>query len=141
MNRRELLLQLGAIGTLTVPGCLGGQSREQLAIEGSALTLRSGEDAVLVATVYNADRVSFSRLPDDQIQVTDIDVSPSPDIQYDSYPPGWVWDDPQSSIEARLGVSAASDADTGEYVYGLSASNGNKDVNAEFRVTMSDTGD
>lgn len=141
MNRRELLLQLGAGGTLAVSGCLGGHSREQLAIEGSAPTLSPGDDAVIVATVYNADRVSFSRLPDDRIETTAIEVSPSPDVQYDSFPPGWVWNDTQSSIEATLGVSVASDAGAGEYVYGVSASNDNKAVNAEFTITVhSDSG-
>lgn len=136
MNRRDLLLQLGAGGTLAVAGCLAGQSREQLSIEGSAPRLSPGNDAVIAATVYNATRVSFSRLPDDQIEVMDIDVTPSPDIQFDSFPPGWVWDDPQSSIEAILRVSAASDADTSEYVYGVIASNGDKEANAEFTITV-----
>lgn len=136
MDRRTLLLQLGAVGTLAGSGCLGGQSRDQLAIEGSAPTLNPDDDAVIVATVYNASQVSFSRLPDTQIETTDIDVSPSPDIQFDSYPPGWVWDSPQSSIEATLRVSAASDADTGEYGYGVSASTGDKKVTAEFTITV-----
>lgn len=136
MNRRELLLQLGAVGTLALSGCLGSQSREQLAIEGSAPTLSPGDDAVISATVYNADQVSFSRLPDDPIETTDLDVSPSPDVQYDSFPPGWVWNDTQSSIKTKLSVSAASDADTGEYVYGVRASNDNKAVNAEFTITV-----
>lgn len=141
MNRRELLLALGTGGTLTVAGCLGDQSRDKLAIEGAAPTLDQGDDAVIVTTVYNADQVSFSRLPDDQIEATGTDVSPSPDAQFDSFPPGWVWDTPQSSIEATLGVSVASDADTSEYVYGVSASDGPKQVNAEFTITIdSDTG-
>lgn len=141
MNRRELLGELGAVVTLAVSGCLSSRSREQLAIEGSAPTLDPGDDAVIIATVYNADQVSFSRLPDGQIEATDTDVSPSPDVQYDSFPPGWVWDTPQSSIEATLGVSAASDADTGEYAYGVSASNGNKELSAGFNVTVQSTND
>jgi len=136
MDRRELLLQLGAGGTLVVSGCLGGQSRGQLAVEGSAPTLSPNDDAVIVATVYNADRVSFSRLPDDQIEATDTDVSPSPDTQYDSFPPEWVWHGPQSAVEATLDVSVASDADPGAYVYGVSAANGDKAVDAEFAVSV-----
>lgn len=141
MNRRELLRQLGAVGALAVSGCLGSRSREELAIEGSAPKLSPGEDAVIVATVYNADQVSFSQLPDGQIEATDTDVSPSPDVQYDSFPPGWVWDTPQSSIEATLNVSAESDADTGEYAYGVSASNENKELSAEFNITVQSTND
>lgn len=136
MNRRELLLRVGTVGTVAVSGCLGSQSRDQLAVEGAAPTLSSGEDAVIVATVYNADRVSFSRLPDGQIEATDTDVSPPPDAQYDSFPPGWVWNNPQSSVEATLSVSVASDADASEYVYGLNAANGSKEVTAEFNIAV-----
>jgi hypothetical protein len=136
MNRRELLLRVGAVGTVAVSGCLGSQSRDQLAVEGAAPTLSPGEDAVIVATVSNADRVSFSRLPDGQIEATDTDVSPSPDRQFDSFPPGWVWDNPQPSIEATLSVSTASDAQTSEYDYGLNAANGSKEVTAQFNITV-----
>lgn len=136
MNRRELLLRMGTVGTVAVSGCLGSQSREQLAVEGAAPTLNSGEDAVIEVTVYNADRVSFSRLPDGQIEATDTDVSPSPDVQFDSFPPGWVWDNPQSSIEATLTVSIDSNATTNEYVYGLNAANGPREITAEFTITV-----
>lgn len=136
MDRRELLLQLSGVGILAISGCASSRSRDQLAIEGSAPTLSPGADTEIVATVYNADRVSFSRLSNDQIEATDTDVSPSPDAHYDSFPPGWVWNDQQSSIVAKLAISVASDADFGEYVYSVSAASGTKAVNAEFSIII-----
>jgi hypothetical protein len=138
MNRRELLRCSGAVGALVLAGCVGEHSRDQLAVEGSAPTLEPGGDAVISARVYAADRVAFSPLAADRIEMTGTDVSPSPDRQADSFPPIWFWDDPQQSIEATLDVSVASDADTGAYTYGVTASNGTREVVAEFTVTVGD---
>jgi hypothetical protein len=57
-------------------------------------------------------------------------------MQFDSFPPGWVWDVPQSSIEATLGVSVRSDADADEYTYGVSAANGETELDATFTITV-----
>jgi hypothetical protein len=136
MDRRDLLRWLGGLGTVGLAGCYGADSDERLAVEGSAPTLRPGTEAVLVATVSNADRVSFSQPDREGIRATGADVSPSPDMQFDSFPPGWVWDVPQSSIEATLGVSVRSDADADEYTYGVSAANGETELDATFTITV-----
>ncbi|MCQ4332816.1 hypothetical protein KM295_04760 [Natronomonas sp. F2-12] len=139
MNRRELLRCSGAVGALVLAGCVGERPRDRLAVEGSSPTIGPGDDATIVARIYRADRVAFSLPAADRIEATGTDVSPSPDGQADSFPPIWLWDDPQQSIEATLDVSVASDADTGAYTYSVTASNGTREIVAEFTVTVGDT--
>lgn len=137
MNRRELVRYAGAVGTLAVAGCLGDHSRDQLAIEATAPTLNPGETGVIEVTVSNADQAVFARLPGDQIEVTGVDVSPTADTTYQSFPPVWVWEEPQSSIDAELHVSVDADADIGENTYGVSAANGDKELDAAFTISVS----
>lgn len=138
MHRHDFLRGLCGIGAIGVAGCLGSRSRDGLAVEGTAPTLAPGADGEIVAVAYEADQVAFTGTITDPIEIVEVDVSPSPDSQLDSFPPIWLWNEPQSSVEATARVSVPADADVGEYAYGVSASVGERSIDATFTVTVDD---
>lgn len=140
MDRRTLLRRVGAIGAATVAGCVGESGQDGLAVEGTAPTVRLGETVAVVARVANATRVQFSMPAGDQLDASGADVSPSPDMQMDSFPPIWTWETPQSAIEATLTVETTADATPSEYTYGVRAANEEKRMEAEFVITIAGAG-
>lgn len=137
MERRQYLLACGAaVGTVT-GGCLTEtRQRDGLSLEGTAPTLTPGTDVVISATAYNADYFRF--WPPDFVPTTEIevDVSPSPDEQLDSWPPVWIWDTPQPTVDGKLTLPVPSDQALGDYEYGVSAFNGQKRLRADFTIKV-----
>lgn len=139
MNRRAYLLALGSVAAVGPSGCLGDStSREGLSIEGAALTLGPGTEGVISASAYNAHRFQFLPPEIADLSRTDARVTPSADGQADSFPPGWVWNETQSTIEGELTIAVPSDVDRGEYSYGVTAANGDEQLRAEFTITVED---
>lgn len=137
MDRRQYLLSVASVAGVGIAGCLGDDSgREGLSVEGTAPTLSPGTDAVISATAYNADRFRFSPPEIAHLPGSDAHVSPSSDEQADSFPPGWVWDEAKSTIDAELTVGVPSDVNVGEYTYGVTVANGSKRVHADFTIEV-----
>lgn len=151
MRRRDMLRGVGVAGTVGVAGCLGlkatqegnpstpaeqDDTREEVAVEGTAPILSPGTDAAISARAYNVDRFQF-RIPGPHpYRATDFDASPSPDAGADSRPPIWFWDSPQSAVDASMVVSVPGNADAGEYTYAVEARKDSKQVTASFAIAI-----
>lgn len=153
MRRRDMLRGVGVAGTVGVAGCLGlkatqkgdpstpaeqDDTREEVAVEGTAPTLSPGTDATISARAYNVDRLQF-RIPGPQpyqAQATEFEVSPSPDAGADSFPPIWFWDSPQPAVDASMVVSVPGNADAGKYTYAVEARKDSTQVTATFTATI-----
>jgi hypothetical protein len=55
---------------------------------------------------------------DAPVRFGDVDTTPSIDLQFDSCPPTWVWDD-CTRVTVTVPVHVASDAEPGAYEYGF----------------------
>lgn len=137
MNRRAFLSTAGVTVTTTLGGCLGGHDREGLAIEGTAQTVTSGNEATIIARAYDVTRFRFGGVTPRGIGFVDAEVSPSPDQQADSFPPIWMWDAPESRVVGELSISVPSGVDTGEYSYEVLAQNENTQLRGNFSIAVS----
>ena len=137
MDRRQCLSGAGAVLTAVFGGCLdSGTANSELSVECSEATLDPDTGLALTAHARNVDQFSFDPPSSDHLEVVSVDVSPSPDVQEDSFPPIWYWDTPQSSVEAVMEIHVSEGTPVGEYSYEIAGSRRDERVTEECTITI-----
>ena len=124
MNRRRFLAASGgaiAVGTL---GALG-YFRFYGARMNSAtdVVLSPGEEGTLTITWVGVKSINYQEVPDSdgvEIAISDVKLSPPPDLTADSFPPSYHWREP-TAVEMTIPVSVSADVAPGDYHLPLQA--------------------
>lgn len=137
MDRRQYVVGFGtATGTL-LAGCLGGSERGPT-IMGSAATLTQNGTTSITVQAERVKRLSFgvSFLDTDGLSIESFAVEPEPDATAESYPPIWIWNEPEASVEATMVLRATADAPTGTVSYSVTAAGNEETVTESYEISV-----
>jgi hypothetical protein len=118
MNRRRFLAASGgaiAVGTI---GALG-YFRFYGARTSSAtdVVLSPGEEGMLTISWEGVKAIGYRELPDSdgiEIGISDVELSPPPDMGSDAFPPSYHWREP-TAVEMTIPVRVTDDVAPGDY--------------------------
>ena len=115
MNRRSFCA-LGGTGLALLSGCLSASPPANIST--SAVTVERGQTEMITVHAENIRTIGFKHnwASHSGLVKYEIDgVSPHPNGGLDSYPPYWLWDAEQATVELILPVSPEPDRETGVY--------------------------
>ena len=126
MYRRQFLMRT-VPATLALAGCLSASSLASVST--SAVTVERGQTEMISVHAENIRMIGFKHdwaSHSGPVKYKLDSASPHPDGGLDSYPPYWLWDAEQATVELILPVSPEPDRETGIYrwtVQGYKATN------------------
>ena len=118
MNRRRFLTASGGAIAAGTVGALG-YFRFYGARTTSAtdVALAPGEEGTLTNSWDGVKSVGYQELPDSdgiEVAVNDVELTPSPNLRADSFPPSYHWEEP-TAVEMTVPVRVTADVDSGDY--------------------------
>lgn len=123
MNRRSYIAALGA--SIPLAGCSAATKKDAL-FSVTAPTVQQGEKTMISIEVTDIRGMRFSDFPSKErdssepealdLQLGNVDFTPSPDVVLQSDPPGWQWSSPKD-VEAEVPVQTFSDTPIRTYQF------------------------
>lgn len=151
MPSRSLAVLCTAVVLLTA-GCVGSPSQsrsltptdeepgsDRIQVEG--ITLEQGQRGNLSIRATQVGEMWFSQNPSAEgitveWNMENVTFSPEPQVQVDTLPPYWVWENVTSSVTVSVPIRAADNATPGRYTYEISVVD---DTSHDHEAAVSET--